>query len=233
MSEQVNSEQRGCRNCGGTAFHSVLCDLCRGDGSVLDSERRPERHEVLGCMTCGAEVVRLKSGTLVHVIQQADWHDPVVRDQAPQPQPEAACVECGHELRFFDGEQCNFIVDTASDKACGHKCPAPEAPAVAETCLAISETANETLDRLLEYIENARPSNYAPWRDFEKREMARMIPSSPAVADDKLINSIVEAVWHCVDYDETGGAWLDNLKAKTRVRRLLPSSPAQDKVRSL
>lgn len=35
--------------------------------------------------------------------------------------------------------------------------------------------ALKIVDDLLEYVETARPSGYAPWRDFEKRRMAEIV----------------------------------------------------------
>lgn len=54
------------------------------------------------------------------------------------------CIECGHEERFFDGEQCNFIIDVLTDRACGHKCstfPASVVTVDSETVLRQVEAA--------------------------------------------------------------------------------------------
>lgn len=81
-----------------------------------ESERSPERHEVLRCAQCGAEAVRLNSGTLAHVIEQAGWHEPVIRD-APQSPPEAGlCGECGRpHFNSADGCRCTFPVPEGDD----------------------------------------------------------------------------------------------------------------------
>lgn len=43
------------------------------------------------------------------------------------------------------------------------------------TCEDKDTDAIQILEELLEYIKTARPSKYAKWRDFEKREMAAII----------------------------------------------------------
>lgn len=99
--------------------------------NTTHGERSPERHPVAHKWQPTSDYGSAKCSLC------PQHRDHVIHDVSipPQPQPEAAlCPGCGHEQRFFDGEQCNFIVDTATDKACGHKCKV-EAPAVAGTPL--------------------------------------------------------------------------------------------------
>lgn len=162
MSEPLNSEKRGCRECGEVNQHTLLCPLDKPYtkvgrlSPVFDSERSPERHEFCDCL------MPLGSKTCHHCKKP-------VRP-APQPQLEAAlCAECHHDRTLYIDGLCRFIWlnEYNQRNICGHRCtfPAPveaddlycpdgtackfeavvgahrtrctqavEAPAIAETC---------------------------------------------------------------------------------------------------
>lgn len=121
MSSEQKTERRErlCDSCRyaqskGEPFGGVFCVT---KGCVEYSERSPERHD---------EEENIKQEIFERV-----------RDRKRRPPPEAArvCPDCKHEIHLgVVSGQCLAAMPISGD-FCGHRCPAPEGEAVAETKL--------------------------------------------------------------------------------------------------